>query len=154
MKESTDLLAYCGFYCGDCLGYTGVIADTAQELMEILETYKFEQTAEYVFPNELCEYDKFCEMLGFMTCLRCTGICRQEGGVQPSSCVVKNCCIEKGFFACYECDDFETCDTFGSLHKGLHINACLKNMRGIREMGLEAWITSGERHYYWDEVDD
>jgi len=26
MKERKDLLAYCGFYCGDCLGYSGVIA--------------------------------------------------------------------------------------------------------------------------------
>ncbi|HEY45062.1 MAG TPA: DUF3795 domain-containing protein [Anaerolineae bacterium] len=154
MRGSEDLLAYCGFYCGDCLGYTGVVADAAQGLMDVLETYKFDRTAECVFPSQLREYDKFCEMLGFMTELRCSGICRQEGGVRPSSCEVKNCCIEKGFFACYECDDFETCDKFESLHKGLHTGACVKNMRAIREMGLEAWLAGGERHCYWDETDE
>lgn len=63
MKESKDLLAYCGFYCGDCLGYTGVVANAAQGLMEVLETYKFDRTAECVFPEVLSEYDKFLEML-------------------------------------------------------------------------------------------
>lgn len=34
MKERKDLLAYCGFYCGDCLGYTSVIADAVHEELE------------------------------------------------------------------------------------------------------------------------
>jgi hypothetical protein len=154
MTGRKDLLAYCGFYCGDCLGYTGVIADATQGLMEVLERYKFERTAECVFPNELGEYDKLCAMLGFMTGLRCAGVCRQEGEAQLSSCEVKNCCIAMGFYACHECDDFETCGKFETLHKGLHTDACVENMRKIREMGLEAWIVEGERHHYWDEVDN
>jgi hypothetical protein len=154
MNGGKALLAYCGFYCGDCLGYTGVIADAAQGLMGVLEKYKFERTAECVFPNELSEYNKLCEMLGFMTNLRCAGICRQEGDVQPSNCKVKNCCIDKGFYACYECDDFETCKKLETLHEGLHTDACVKNMRAIRDMGLEAWIARGEHHHYWDEIDD
>ena len=39
MKARKDLLAYCGFYCGDCLGYTGVIADAADNLTQVLEKY-------------------------------------------------------------------------------------------------------------------
>jgi len=154
MNGSEDLLAYCGFYCGDCLGYTGVVADAAQGLMDILEAYKFERTAECVFPDQLKEYDKFCEMLGFMTELRCSGICRQEEGTRPSSCEVKSCCIDQGFYACYECDDFETCDKLRLLHKGLHTDARVKNMRAIREMGLEAWIAPGKRYHYWNKTDE
>jgi hypothetical protein len=149
-----DLLAYCGFYCGDCLGYTGVIADAAQNLMEVLEKYQFNRTAECVFPEELRDYDRFCEMLGFMVDLRCAGICRageQDGGL--SGCQVKDCCTDRGFHACYECDDFETCGRLKSLHKGLHTDACAKNMRAIREMGLDAWIVSGQRYTYW-EIDE
>jgi len=41
-----------------------------------------------------------------------------------------------------------------SLHKGLHTDACVRNMKAIREMGLEAWLTSGKRHTYWGEVVD
>jgi len=155
MRERTALLAYCGFYCGDCLGYTGVIADAAQNMMEALETYKFRRTAECVFPEQLGNYEQLCEMLRFMTELRCSGICREEapcGG--PSGCEVKNCCRERGYYACYECGEFEACDKLMSVHKGLHYDSCMKNMRAIREMGLEAWIDGGSRFCYWLEADD
>jgi hypothetical protein len=155
VKARKEVLAYCGFYCGDCLGYTGVIADAAENLTEVLERYQFHRTAECVFPEQLRDYDKLREMLGFMTGLRCAGICREErqdGGA--SGCQVKNCCKERGYYACYECDDFETCDILDSLHKGLHTDSCVKNMKAIREMGLEAWLTGGRRYVYWGEVDD
>ena len=154
MKERRALLAYCGFYCGDCLGYTGVIADVAQKMIEVLETYKFGRTAECVFPEQLGDYDQFCEMLGFMRGLRCAGICREEeqdGG--PSGCEVKNCCRERGHYACYDCGKFEACDKLVSVHKGLHYDSCMKNMRAIREMGLEAWIYEGPRFCYWLEAE-
>ena len=35
MKERENSLAYCGFYCGDCLGKTGVIADAAKDLKTV-----------------------------------------------------------------------------------------------------------------------
>jgi hypothetical protein len=154
MKARKDLFAYCGFYCGDCLGYTGVIADAAENLMEVLEKHQFHRTAECVFPEQLRDYDKLREMLGFMAGLRCAGICREGEQDDPSGCQVRNCCRDKGFYACYECDDFETCDILDSLHKGLHTDACVKNMKAIREMGLEAWLSSGKRHMYWGDVDD
>lgn len=154
MQEEKGLLAYCGFHCGDCLGYTGVIADAAQNLMQVLERYKFKRTAESVFSDRLRDYDEFCEMLRFMTGLRCAGICRQgEQERDPSSCAVKNCCIERGLYACYECDDFETCDKLSTLHGGLHAASCARNMRAIREMGLEAWLAEGKRYCYWNEDD-
>jgi hypothetical protein len=155
LDGNKELLAYCGFYCGDCLGYTGVIADAAQNMMRVLEKYKFDQTAECVFPEKLRDYDEFCEMLAFMTSLRCAGVCRkEERDSEPSGCEVKNCCRERGFYACYECDDFETCDKLKSIHKELHTDSCVRNMRAIREMGLEAWIARGRRFCYWIEADD
>lgn len=154
MREKTALLAYCGFYCGDCLGYTGVIADAAQDMMEVLKTYKFERTAECVFPEQLGKYAQFREMLEFMTELRCAGVCRvEEQDGSPSGCEVKNCCRERGYYACHECGEFEACGKLVSVHKGLHYDPCIKNMRAIREMGLEAWIDGGPRLCYWLEAD-
>ena len=152
MSEHKDLLTYCGFYCGDCLGYTGVIADGAARFEAVLEKYKFDRTAECVFPQELADFDRFREMLGFMTGLRCPGVCR--GGGQTSGCEVRRCCIENGFYACYECDGLETCEPLKSLHEGLHYAASMKNLRAIREMGVDAWLAQGERHCYWHEEDD
>jgi hypothetical protein len=155
MSEDARLLTYCGFYCGDCLGYTGVIADAATRFVEVLKKYRFDRTAERVFPQELADYDRLQEMLKFMTGLRCPGICRrEEEWGRPSSCQVRDCCRQRGFYACYECDHFETCDMLISLHEGLHYDACVKNMKAIREMGLEAWLSGGERRCYWNERDD
>ena len=153
MKERKELLAYCGVYCGDCLGYTDVIADAVKNFTMVLEKYKFDRTAKCVFSDQLKDYDKFYENLGFMTCLKCPMICREreDGGI---ACKVRKCCIDRGFYACYECDDFEICDKIKSLMKGLHYYASVNNLKAIREMGLKAWITRGKRHYYWSEGDD
>jgi hypothetical protein len=150
MNGKRGLLAYCGFYCGDCLGYTAVIADAADSFAEVLDRYQFQRTADCVFPEQLRDYDRLVEMLGFMRGLRCAGNCREgEQEQSRSTCEVKNCCRDRDFHACYECDGFETCDLLGSLHKGLHADACARNMRAIREMGLEVWLANGRRHVYW-----
>lgn len=151
-KERKDLLAYCGSYCGDCLGYTGVIAYAARDFTKVLEKYEFGRTAKCVFPEELENYDTFYEALGFMTGLRCTQICRERGD-SGTSCEVRRCCRDTGLYACYECDAFETCDRLRSFMGGLHADSCLKNLRAIKEMRLEAWLIEGKRHCYWGEVD-
>lgn len=153
MEDKKDLLAFCGFYCGDCLGYTGVIADASEGFKAVLDRYKFNRTIECVFPERLMGYGRLYEMVKFMADLRCPAVCRRRRGpTGASTCPVKNCCLEHGFYACYECDDFETCDRLRSLHRGLHAESCLKNMRSIREMGLEAWLDGGKRFRYWDDA--
>jgi hypothetical protein len=152
MKGKKELLAYCGAYCGDCLGYTGVIADAAEGLKKVLEKYQFEKTAQCVFPGKLKEYDSLYQMLEFMTDLRCPGKCR-EGKDTETSCAVRKCCREKGFYACYECDELERCEKLRSLFNGLHYEADMQNLKDIREMGLEAWLSRGKRHVYWENDD-
>lgn len=153
MKRKVDLLAYCGFYCGDCLGHTGVIADAARDFMAVLERYQFDRTAKCVFPEKLKDYAKFCEMLGFMTALRCERVCRKKEA-SSMTCKVAMCCRDRGLYACYECDDFATCEKLKALHAGLHYDSCLQNLKAIREVGLDAWIVRGRRHCYWNKVDD
>lgn len=155
MSTEKELLAYCGIYCPDCLGYTGVVADAAENLLDVLTRHKFERTAASVFPEELAEYDRLREMLGFMAALRCPARCRKdESAASASSCRVRACCRERGFFACYECDGFEECETLSSIVGGLHAESCVANLKSVREMGLDAWLQSGKRHHYWDETED
>jgi len=150
MEDKEELLAFCGFYCGDCLGYTRVIAKAARTFMNVLEEYKFDRTAKSVFPEKLKGYDRFSEMLEFMTGLKCDKTCREREDNEVS-CEVRKCCRSKGLYACYECDDFETCEKLKSLHGELHYVSSLKNLKAIKKVGLKAWITSGKRHCYWDE---
>lgn len=153
MADKKKLLAYCGLYCGDCVGYTGVVADAALDFSSILDRHKFHMTAKSVFPEQLKEYEKFQEMLDFMTGLKCPGICRERAD-GSTSCEIRKCCIEHGYFACHECDDFETCDKLSSLMQGLHGEAILKNLREIRHMGVDAWIEDGKRYWFWDDFKD
>jgi hypothetical protein len=150
MSDSTDgrdQLAYCGFYCGDCLGRTGVIADAAERFRAVLDKYQFEKTAHAMFSDEMPEYDKLTDMVTFMAGLRCPAVCRDREG--DSNCGAKRCCIEKGYFACYECDGFETCETLKKAQVGIHEEACMLNLRAICEMGLDTWLERGRRHTYW-----
>ena len=152
MSERKELLAYCGLYCGDCAGYSGEIADTAQNLMNALEKYRFERTATGLFSEKLKDYDKFCEMLEFMTDLKCPKICRERED-SSASCEIQRCCRDKGFYACYECDDFENCEKLKTLER-LHGDSCVENLTAIKEMGLEAWITTGKRLWFGSDVDN
>jgi hypothetical protein len=150
-RDGEEMLAYCGFYCGDCLGHTGVIAEAAKDFKMVLEKYKFERTAKCIFPDQLKEYDRFFAELLFMTHLKCPFICRVRK--EDISCEVRRCCISKGFYACYDCDDFEGCDKLKALMDGLHYNSIIKNLKAIKTMGLKEWIRKGKKHHYWDRED-
>jgi hypothetical protein len=125
-------------------GLSGVVADAAEGVLEVLDRYRFDRTADCVFPQELGDYGRFHEMLRFMTGLRCPGNCR-DGWQDAESCQVRACCRDRGYFACHECDQFETCAKLRSLHQGLHAEASLQNLRAIREMGLDAWLARWPR---------
>ncbi|MBU6998370.1 MAG: DUF3795 domain-containing protein [Theionarchaea archaeon] len=153
MMERKELLAYCGGYCGDCLGYTGVLADTADSLKVVVDTHKVNQTIQCVFPEQGEKYWEFYEMLTFMTHLRCPKICRERKG-EEVFCHIAKCCRKKGFFACYECDELETCNLLKSKFNGLHYESNMRNLKDIKEMGLEEWLSKGKRHCYWDEAGD
>ncbi len=47
------------------------------------------------------------------------------------------------------CGDCMTCETLRAAHVGIHEEACTLNLKAIREIGLDAWLESGERHCYW-----
>jgi hypothetical protein len=149
MNEKEELLAYCGLYCGDCAGYSGDIADAAQQLKNTMERYKFQQTAKNLFPGELKDYQALCEKINFMAQLKCPKICRHRRADEVK-CEIWKCCRGKGFFACHECGIFETCDKLQKM-TGLHGASCIKNLRSIRKMGVEAWIRKGKRLWFADD---
>jgi len=88
-----------------------------------------------------------------MTGLKCPMICREREDTNIA-CTVRKCCIGKGFYACYECEDFENCDKLQSLMDGLHYDASLKNLKAIKGLGLEEWKSRGKRNHYWDMGDE
>ena len=45
-QEETDLTAYCGLYCGDCIRYRSEVADLARDLLRALQETEFHKYAE------------------------------------------------------------------------------------------------------------
>lgn len=146
MKGSTDLLAFCGLYCGDCGGYAGEIAEHGKLLISTLEKYKFSLTAKNMFSEQLGNYDEFYKKLKFISNLKCSQTCR-ERKTGSTTCEIRKCCMERGYFACYECDDFLSCNKLKTMEK-LHKDSCLKNLSSIKKMGLENWIKNGKRLWF------
>lgn len=144
------LLGYCGMYCGECLGYTGAIADAAKDFTVVLDKYQFEKTVESVFSKQLADYDKFIDMVDFMSGLKCRATCREVDGGE-SECAVRQCAVDSGYYACNDCDGFEECDKRNGLLGSLLIKACNDNLKAINKMGLVAWLEKGKKHHYWDE---
>jgi len=141
MEENKNLVSYCGLYCGDCFNYRGEIADLARDLRKVLRKYKFAEVAKVIPFKEFKNYEVCYETLGAMVKLRCKRACRGGGG--PPFCKIRDCCREKGIEGCWECDEFEICKKLNFL-TAVHGDAHLKNLRKIKRVGLEDWL-SGKR---------
>ena len=128
-----------------------MIADATKKYKSVLDNYQFDRTAKSIFSDHMKDYDRFYEIIGFMTGLKCPMTCRERQD-SDVDCEVRKCCIDQGFYACHECNDFEMCVKLQTLMDGLHYEASLKNLKAIREMGLDEWISRGKRHHYWDKT--
>ncbi len=148
MAKKQDLIAYCGLYCGDCVGYTQTVPDLARDLRKELRHYRFDKMANMLaqvpFFKKFKNYDKCYQLLGTMMKLRCKKTCRGNGG--PPECKIRNCVRKKKLDGCWQCDDFETCEKLKILEPH-HGPAHIKNLRKIRKQGPDAFIKS-KRYWY------
>jgi hypothetical protein len=144
-----ELTAYCGLYCGDCIRYKNRVSDLACELIGELQKARFEKYAEVksLFVKELKHYKQCCQVLESLVELQCRSGCR-NGGCPTFSCRIIECCGSHGFRGCWECDRFDGCEAFRFLEP-FHGDIPLKNLRKIRELGLDKWVRHREKFYLW-----
>ena len=150
-----DLITYCGLYCGDCPGYKGAIADSAQDLKAELEQEDFKKAAQFFSQDPSMsfyeKYPAFIEVLGSLENLRCPltpQACRAKA---EQTCEVANCCREKGIEGCWECAGFEACDTLRlDILETLHGNKNIANLRILKEEGIETFL-AGKRYWFGKE---
>jgi hypothetical protein len=121
----------------------------ARGLSEELKRTKFDKYAEVKgsFVKELKHYKECCQVLEAIAELKCNDACR-NGGCPTLSCKIIECCRKKGLFGCWECNVLETCDEFEFLEP-FHGDIPLKNLRKIRELGLDKWLEHREKFYLW-----
>ena len=147
MKKHSELVAYCGLYCGDCFGHTGTIPDLARDLRKELRAAKFDKFAKFVsqypFAKVLEKYPDCYEVLGAMVKFRCKKACKEGGG--PPFCKMRKCCQNKGYDGCWECDEFETCEKLDFL-KPVHDDGHIKNLRKLKKKGIDDFL-KGKKHW-------
>jgi len=145
MEINQDLLAFCGLYCGDCPAYKAEIADLSGDLRQKLQEQDFDRVSQVLSEAEkgYKNYPQFSEVLDLLVNLRCQKTCRER--VEPTSCLMRGCCLEKGIKGCWECEEFETCTKLDSL-KPLRKDAHIQNLMIIKKKGVVDFL-KGKRHW-------
>lgn len=148
MAKMTDLIGYCGMYCGDCVGQTQTVANLARDLRGELRRHKFKDMADTLATiplfREFRHYEKCYNILGAMMKICCKKACRGNGG--PPRCKIRSCARKKGIDGCWQCDDFPTCEKlkFLEAHHGV---AHLKNLLKLKRQGPADFVKS-KRYWY------
>jgi len=149
MKEK-DLTAYCGLYCGDCIRYQSKSSDLANDLLKELKRQQFSEYAKVkrIHIKEFEYFNLLISSLKAISDLKCEIPCRLGGDGCVSSCEIVRCIKEKSYEGCWECSEFEFCNKLDFL-KPFHGDGPLKNLRRIKELGIESWVTYREKCYPW-----
>jgi hypothetical protein len=147
-KGKQRYIAYCGLYCEECPWYEGKIASFARDLRKELRNTRFDVLAKFVgkFPRFAVfrGYPKCYDVLGAMVKMRCSRICR-EGGIELS-CKIRKCGQKRELEGCWECGEFEKCETLDFLKPG-HGDAHLKNLRILKRKGIDSFI-AGKKYWF------
>ncbi len=147
--EEKNLTTYCGIFCGDCPRYKAKFSDMCGDLLDEFEKSHFSELAKVIATkNEQFEqYDTMLSLLTTITDLKCEAPCRLGGG-SGGSCEVVICNKTKYIEGCWDCDDFEGCGKLDFL-KPFCGDAPIKNLRKIKEYGIENWAAHREKQYPW-----
>ena len=139
-KPPTNLVGYCGLYCGACGIYQGRIKQAVQNLREVIRAYGFDKIAPELAKWEpafqhYAEFDKVLD--GFVKLLgECPGCV--AGGGDPG-CRVRECCRPKAFQTCAECDKMGTCEILQ------RVAPEKKELSKIKGTGIDKWIEEMQR---------
>ena len=147
-KNSAELVAPCGLYCGDCHGYQQKIPDLSRDLRKELRGQRYDlfaaEMAKMNFGKGFKDYDICYKVLGQMVKFRCHKGCRKGGG--NPFCKIRKCVDKKECDGCWECSEFESCkklDVLNSVHGDAHV----KNLRRLKKNGKNGFA-KGKRDWY------
>jgi hypothetical protein len=136
-EEILDFLGPCGLNCRKCVFYSkGEIREHSMKLKELFGSFdnyakRFSKLIDPVFNN----YQKFKELLEFLTHADCKGCRNQTCAVYPD-CGVVDCYKKKDVDFCFQCDEFPCEKTNFDLD--LKRRWILMNNRA-KEIGIDAY---------------
>ena len=145
MAKKTDLISYCGMYCGTCPAYTGSLSTLAKDLQKELRRSKCDKAAAGLAKipalSVFKHYGRFSDVLSTLAQMVCKRPCRAGGG--SPACKIRLCVKGDGLSGCWECDTFSTCSHLKELEKYGDVDRTyLKNLRKIKRQGPAAFARS------------
>jgi hypothetical protein len=148
--SKSELTAYCGLYCGDCLRYRSKVTQLAQDLLIELQMVRFDKYAEVKSASvkEFKHYDECRQVLEAMVALHCNTPCRAGGDGCSEPCEIKKCVQAKKLEGCWQCDELDLCGKFEFL-KPVCGDTPKENLRKIKEHGLDGWVEHRGKYYRW-----
>lgn len=173
----------CGLTCCDCLFYKKEIYETAQKLQKLIEQHELDKfltmcsnkrnweaigghlglNEDQIWDGIGKHYDsfklipEFMNVLGSIIKLQCKTTCKETGGCSVGGstheCVALKCIKSKEYDGCWQCSEFENCDKLKFLKNnyGYVIN---DNLRIVKENGIEAVKSRGNKYYSWQRKKD
>lgn len=138
MAKRSDMIAYCGLYCGTCPAYTGSLAGPARELREELRRNKCDKAASRLAKipglKAFEHYEQLDALLVTLAKMRCAKPCRAGGSAE---CRIRKCVRGKDLDGCWQCEGFAACTTLRALEEYGDIDRTyLKNLRKIKRHGV------------------
>ncbi len=131
-KGEKRLCTYCGFYCGMCDVYQGIVSDHAEQLQRLMKFYGLKAET---FEVDADSYSDFETVLSSVVeKLDDIPPC-SEGCSLYAGCEIRPCARERGVETCAFCDDFPCAKVkaFDEKFKNLVV------LRRQKEIGLQAW---------------
>ncbi len=142
MSDASEI-ACCGLYCGDCVSRKHRMGLLADQLLEAIAAPAFAKLAAglpELMPEKfepLKNYEGSRPVLAAIGHLDCAMPCRSGGGT--SGCRIRECCRDRGMKGCWECDEFELCQTLAWLNP-VEQGANVANLRILRDRGIEEFL--------------
>jgi hypothetical protein len=173
----------CGLTCCDCLFYKKEIFETAQKLKELIKKYQFDKflillnkgnsqnkLGEHFELSENLSWEKFgqyfeafkympefMKVLDCIITMQCKFTCQEVDGCSfggiTSECEALKCIKAKKYSGCWQCEEFETCDKLQLLKKNYGY-VIEENLKIIKEKGINAVESHGNKYYTWQRKTD
>lgn len=166
----------CGLTCCDCLFYSGrsEVYDTAAKLKQLIKESQLDVFLTILSKNEVNQamahhlgvdetefadffepFKKlpiFFEVLEGIIKMQCQKTCQEANGCSMmgslKECEAIKCVRQKGYAGCWECSDQENCDKL-FFQRRSYGETITGNFKIIRENGMEAVKSRGNRYYEW-----
>ena len=128
------LVTYCGLY-GDLCDSRSKTPERAAALRETMKKGEYEDWGPSL--PDFVEFWRFLEALTQVDDDKC---CR-SGKCGAPNCAIRKCAIDKGLFACPECDEYP-CDRIRLFAKSEP--TLIHDGERFKQIGIEAWIEEQE----------